>query len=447
MFYLLGIPLAIAGAKLLHDDVKYASMDLRTPKAAYNVSLQYKQIDEHFIDILRYSGAKCEVKKIGHNKYDIRNVKKGQYGGMEKYLAEKGYFPQAINYAKKQFDKIADEEEKIKSRQRNDEINRYERKLLTETSENVVITINFSKLSYNKSKSLVEKDVKKLIDYFHVHNNENVFCNIIMENDNFWHHKEVWHIKKPSSENAENYYNNVYNELINKPLSKPQNMNVIADNKWKKCPKCGAKIPKTLKECYYCKSSSNTKNNDNKWKTCPHCNKTVNRVAKNCPYCNYKFINHRFDEQIELPETSRQALGIKYEKYCPNCGSDYMKTAVKCNYCGNTKLEDLKYKNKKIVTKHINKNGLSFDYPDYYDIGNYPSSDEYHQSIVALSHRERACELYIMEYRPNHFDNKAKTNPRLLKEYLKMQGYTYISEKKRRTQLLYCRYPVTTRKT
>ena len=104
MFYLLGIPLAIAGAKLLHDEVKYTSMDARTPKAANNVSLQYKQIDEHFIDILRYSGAKCDVKKIGHNKYDIRNVKKGQYGGMEKYLAEKGYFPQAINYAKKQFE-------------------------------------------------------------------------------------------------------------------------------------------------------------------------------------------------------------------------------------------------------------------------------------------------------------------------------------------------------
>lgn len=157
-------------------------------------------------------------------------------------------------------------------------------------------------------------------------------------------------------------------------------------------------------------------------KKCPKCNTTVREKVKICPHCGHKF---------PKPTKPKSTINhIKYEKYCPDCGRDFMKTAVKCNYCGNTKLEDRKYKNKKIVTKHINKNGLSFDYPDYYDIGNYPSSDEYHQSIVALSHRERKCEIYIMEYRPNHFDNRARHNPSLLKEYLKMQGYTFISEKK-----------------
>ena len=298
MLYLLGIPLAIAGAKLLHDDIKYTSADLRTPKAAYNVSLQYKQIDEHFIDILRYSGAKCDIKQIGYNKFDIRNVKRGQYGGMEKYLAEKGYFPQSINYAKEQFDKIAEKEEKIKSRQRNERINRYEKKLLTERTQHVVITISFDRFSYKKPKMLVERDVEKLIDYFNSHNNE-VFCNIIMENDTFWHHKEVWHIKKPVSENAKDYFNDVYEELINKSSVPQKDISSIANNKWKICPKCGNRIPKSLKHCYYCTSSSNNDAADNKWKTCPNCNKKINKVAKNCPYCDYRFVNDHNKQSIQ----------------------------------------------------------------------------------------------------------------------------------------------------
>ena len=42
-----------------------------------------------------------------------------------------------------------------------------------------------------------------------------------------------------------------------------------------------------------------------------------------------------------------------------------------------------------VNTRHINKNGLSFDCPDYYDIGKYPSSDEAHKSMVALSKHDR----------------------------------------------------------
>ena len=133
---------------------------------------------------------------------------------MEKYLGEKGFYPQAINHAKKLFDDIADKENRIKNQKRDSRINTFERKLLTERTNDVVITIQFNKFSCNKSKFLVEKDVEKLIDYFHAHNNENVFCNIIMENDSYWHHKEVWHIKEPISENAKKYYDDVYDKII-----------------------------------------------------------------------------------------------------------------------------------------------------------------------------------------------------------------------------------------
>ncbi len=214
VLYLLGIPLAIAAAKMLHDDVKYTAMDLRIDTASSDVNIQYKQIEKNFVDILRYSGARCDIKKKGYNDYEIKNVQKGQYGGMERYLGEKGFYPEAINHAKKLFDDIADKENEIKNQKRDERITTFERKLLSEKTNDTVITIQFNRISCNKSKFLVEKDVEKLIQYFHAHNNENVFCNIIMEDDNYQHHKEVWHIKEPISENAKKYYDDVYNKII-----------------------------------------------------------------------------------------------------------------------------------------------------------------------------------------------------------------------------------------
>lgn len=78
--------------------------------------------------------------------------------------------------------------------------------------------------------------------------------------------------------------------------------------------------------------------------------------------------------------------------------------------------------------RKINKNGLCFDCPDYYDIGRYPDSDEVYQNIVALSKNDRECEIYVMEFRWHTFDNNARKNPFLLKQYLKMQGYNDIVE-------------------
>ena len=66
---------------------------------------------------------------------------------MEKYLGEKGFYPQAINHAKKLFDDIADKENRIKNQKRASRINTFERKLLTERTNDVVITIQFNKFS------------------------------------------------------------------------------------------------------------------------------------------------------------------------------------------------------------------------------------------------------------------------------------------------------------
>lgn len=80
-----------------------------------------------------------------------------------------------------------------------------------------------------------------------------------------------------------------------------------------------------------------------------------------------------------------------------------------------------------VNTRHIEKNGLSFECPDYYDIGKYPSSDGAHKSMVALSKHDRKCELYITVYRRNKFDNNAKRNTNLLKSYLQLQNYRNIT--------------------
>ena len=88
-----------------------------------------------------------------------------------------------------------------------------------------------------------------------------------------------------------------------------------------------------------------------------------------------------------------------------------------------------------VNTRHIEKNGLSFECPDYYDIGKYPSSDEAHKSMVALSKHDRKCELYITVYRKNKFDNNAKRNTALLKSYLQLQNYKNVSINKK---LPYC---------
>lgn len=51
--------------------------------------------------------------------------------------------------------------------------------------------------------------------------------------------------------------------------------------------------------------------------------------------------------------------------------------------------------------------------------------------VNALSKEDTICEIYIMEYEKYAFDSRAIQNTRLLKEYLKMQGYINVSENRR----------------
>ena len=180
-------------------------------------------------------------------------------------------------------------------------------------------------------------------------------------------------------------------------------------------------------------SNSNNSNNETTYvytggkKRCPNCGREINEIAVNCGFCGYCF-----SSGTKPHETYTNTIG---KKRCPNCGREISEIAVNCGFCGYSFNSGTATGGNRMNTRHINKNGLSFDCPDYYDIGSYPSSDEFHKSIVALSKNDRTCELYVMEYKPIHFDNNARMNSSLLKEYLKMQGYTNITENR---SLPYC---------
>lgn len=67
-------------------------------------------------------------------------------------------------------------------------------------------------------------------------------------------------------------------------------------------------------------------------------------------------------------------------KYCPRCNSKLDKRTPICPACG---YSYIKLNNGTDRTTILN--GLSFECPDNYRIGNYPTSDGAHKSIVALS--------------------------------------------------------------
>ena len=209
--FLLGIPCAIIGAKMLYDDVKYTSTDLKVKKASISLDEQYRQIDNDFAHILKYCGANCNIKKIGYDKYEIKNAKTHQYGDMERYLALKGYSSNAIQYAKDKFDRIANNYEIERQQKRDERINKFEQELITQNSISTVIQNDICTVCLPLK--TVEKEIEKLIDYFKEHNN-NVQCNIIMGGSEPYHnHQEVWHINKPIGADVCQYYWDVCDKL------------------------------------------------------------------------------------------------------------------------------------------------------------------------------------------------------------------------------------------
>lgn len=163
-------------------------------------------------------------------------------------------------------------------------------------------------------------------------------------------------------------------------------------------------------------------------KKCPNCGRELNASAINCGFCGYSFnSNAEHSDKTYDYSTSK--------KKCPNCGRDINASAINCGFCGYSFSSGTGTGRIRMNTKHINKNGLSFDCPEYYDIGKYPSSDEAYSSIVALSKNDRTSEIYVMRYRDVAFDKNSKRNMFLLKEFLKMRGYENVTEHR---SLPYC---------
>ena len=306
MLELFGIGLGFLGIKMLHDNIEYTKMDLKIGKASPDLKTQYKQIDANFREILMYSGAKCDIKKNKDRNYQISNVKKGQYGGMERYLAEKGFYPKAINYAKERFDKIADKEQEILNNRNEYRIKIYESQLSSEECHDKLLEINIPKRFTNSD---IEREVERLTKYFNSHRNW-VYCNIITEGDGlYYHHKEIWHIKEPIGGNAENYYYAVCSKL-----------NILWSEDYSK-----------NREFNKSNFSSSEKE------------KVLNESSN--------------EEHIEINPTALRYQNLDKSKYnvCNECGESLLKKYSECPYCGSTNIKQFK----------ISESSLKEEYDEY----------------------------------------------------------------------------------
>lgn len=211
--FLLGIPMALVGAKILHDDTQQTIRNLRIPKANLYLEEQYNQIDEYLIDIFEYVDAKGDIYYDGMVK-KIKNTENGGYGALEYYLAQKGYRKEAIEYAKKQYDNINIRENINNNSERDKRIQIYENKL----SQGGYYDTWKTSVYYYTPKIKVEQNVEKLLNYFHSHHQEQAYCSIVMDgyypNEN---HCEIWTIKIPhkaTRKEIEQYIDDIRNKIL-----------------------------------------------------------------------------------------------------------------------------------------------------------------------------------------------------------------------------------------
>lgn len=204
--FLLGLPLGIAGVYTLAKDTSCVLRDNRIENAHRSIKVQKRQIDKDFVDILKYCNADCDISISGK----ISNVKQGKYGGMEIYLSKKGYDTEAINYCKKKFDNIAKNEKQQHRNLIKKEIKDFEQALAKYECQDITLTIDRYK---SKTDDEVQKEINKLIKYFHTHGND-VKVNIIMGGTKPHHnHTEIWLIKEPVGYNSLHYFYNVCDML------------------------------------------------------------------------------------------------------------------------------------------------------------------------------------------------------------------------------------------
>lgn len=210
--FLLGIPLAIASGVMLSKDVKYTAMNIKIPKASFQLDEQIKQIDEFLFDIFDYVGVEGDIDKKTRT---ITNTEYNGYNGLDRYLAEKGYRKEAIDYAIQRYNEIAEKEFKEKSDEREKRIRDYEWKLKYDKTHYDTWE---SSIAYYHTQKQVEHKVEQLLDYFKAHEQKDAYCNIIMGGKAKYHnHTEVWHLKVPYSatqKETEQYLKDVYEKVI-----------------------------------------------------------------------------------------------------------------------------------------------------------------------------------------------------------------------------------------
>ena len=172
LFGLVAIGLGLYGIHEMTKTVKYTKKDLQINQGVGTLLEQKSNIDKNFIDILDYSGAKCKIK----NK-KIINAEPNGYGGMELYLMQKGYSKEAIDYAKKKYDDIANKSVKAKNIKIQSDIDKFEYALHnTQTKE---LAVSFKINGYSNQHQL-NKDNIEVIKYLHTHGNPNARVNVIV---------------------------------------------------------------------------------------------------------------------------------------------------------------------------------------------------------------------------------------------------------------------------
>lgn len=200
MIGLLGMGLGLYGIYELSKNVKATKQDANI-KSIGTIQQQKRNIDNHFNDILEYCGVK-----------NPHNIEQHHYDKIKYYLTQKGYSYDATQYCLNKVQLLMNTNHHRQERQNNNIINKFEQSLVTDKSREVnVFFTMYGCISRNK----IEKDLNKVIQYLHTHNNENARVNIIETPSDFKSSFDVtWTIKAPYKCNP-----NEYIECVEKKLN------------------------------------------------------------------------------------------------------------------------------------------------------------------------------------------------------------------------------------
>ncbi|MBO5476230.1 MAG: hypothetical protein J6A15_00565 [Clostridia bacterium] len=191
--FLLGIPMALVGAKIIKNDIDSNKEYYSIPKANLtNLNDQYNQINS------------IEKQLIEYSKNDI-----------EKLLAKKGYRKEAIDYALYKYDTLINQKQSESNTNRDNRIRAFEDKL---TTQNTHYDLWETNVCYYAPKKIVEKNVDKMLQYLQTHGHEQAYCNIVMDGYQPNHnHSEIWAINTPNNASireVNQYIDDVRNKVL-----------------------------------------------------------------------------------------------------------------------------------------------------------------------------------------------------------------------------------------